>query len=1327
MLRIIRSSNLKPTNPSFLSSTSRLYPSFNTTNNVVRNLVGFSFEKTPEVKNEIKKSIEDKFLKDVNVDFKNPGSTTDTQKNYLDDNQVPNVLNITSQNLKEHLKDEKILSRTLSLLEVCLITKDFTRSYQILKSLCDADLSPYQLINCVNNYFDTWINSLHKENLNEATEFIESFFDNFKVNPNGKTYAIMLRYCVDHELPFDNYLKHPIITPRSIFGNIDSIGLDNTKIILKQHPELLGSIPKIYKELLKNELQDLNDQIEPITNEQKIDQQLNKTKEYYDSLGQSDYFKKNDILPPTIEKGVQKELNPVDTFGMKSIRHALLALTSQNPQLESKLSSLLQNLNERNILMDRLDINKDLNFFSIYQRLADHPKEQALFEEALEVYNEERQKQLEARSIEASIESWKNDHANLQKLGITPIRKSLNARLWKWYNDALPLVEKEVEECKKVLKEAETTPPRTASVLNRLKYAPYILLIDAKKLLVIAILELIKLNSSGGIQDGMRIARAVISIGRAIESEFQSEQLLKSENNFFKNVAKSKSSERFQKIVRYSKKYFRSTSETTSFTEWSYDVKAKIGSILVTALMSVATIEVEGKDPISGKVVHGESPAMFHTFIFSGGNKIGVLKFHRSFIEKISDEGFNKAVNPQSLPMLIKPIKWYDWKTGGYNYSKNYLIRSKDCPEQLAYVEAASENGDLEGVYDGLNVLGVTAWTINKKILDLVTEAWNSGEEFLDIPKHEKELILPPKPDRGEDPSVKTEWQTISKQKSYEYYANRSQRCDTNYKLEIARAFVGEKFYFPHNLDFRGRAYPISPNFNHLGNDLSRGLLLFWKGKKLGESGFRWLKIHLSNLFGHDKVSLEDRVKFTENNYENIHKSAENPQAADAWWKKADKPWQALATIFELSQALKLKDPTEFISHQPVHQDGTCNGLQHYAALGGDLEGARQVNLSPSVKPMDVYSYVAGLVQARVDEDVKNGKSQAALVQHSIKRKVIKQTVMTNVYGVTYLGATQQIAKQLTDEFGKDTAYFLSKYLAVHVFASVRELFQGAHLIQDWLGECAKRIGSSVRIDLKETEIVDPKTLKLLCMTSVIWTSPLGLPIVQPYREDGKAVIKTNLQSISITDPFELNVVNARKQYTAFPPNFIHSLDASHMLLSAVECGRKELTFAAVHDSYWTHAGDVDRMNEIIRDKFIGLHQVDLVQRLKNEFEKRYQGYLLQVSICDDSEAAILVKEFKKEYLAKHGERLSMIDEIRLEKRRRALLNSRDINEVNEGLKMETTIKKVQNLEEEISKPSEASNNKGMMKILVPLRLPDVPPKGEFDVREVKDSLYFFS
>jgi DNA-directed RNA polymerase, mitochondrial len=56
----------------------------------------------------------------------------------------------------------------------------------------------------------------------------------------------------------------------------------------------------------------------------------------------------------------------------------------------------------------------------------------------------------------------------------------------------------------------------------------------------------------------------------------------------------------------------------------------------------------------------------------------------------------------------------------------------------------------------------------------------------------------------------------------------------------------------------------------------------------------------------------------------------------------------------------------------PVHQDGSCNGLQHYAALGGDAAGAAAVNLAPAARPADVYSAVAALVRASFTDDSCN-------------------------------------------------------------------------------------------------------------------------------------------------------------------------------------------------------------------------------------------------------------------------------------------------------------------------------------------------------------------
>lgn len=41
-----------------------------------------------------------------------------------------------------------------------------------------------------------------------------------------------------------------------------------------------------------------------------------------------------------------------------------------------------------------------------------------------------------------------------------------------------------------------------------------------------------------------------------------------------------------------------------------------------------------------------------------------------------------------------------------------------------------------------------------------------------------------------------------------------------------------------------------------MGADLSRSLLVFSEKKKLTKIGLKWLKIHISNKLGYDKVSF---------------------------------------------------------------------------------------------------------------------------------------------------------------------------------------------------------------------------------------------------------------------------------------------------------------------------------------------------------------------------------------------------------------------------------------------------------------------------------------
>lgn len=51
----------------------------------------------------------------------------------------------------------------------------------------------------------------------------------------------------------------------------------------------------------------------------------------------------------------------------------------------------------------------------------------------------------------------------------------------------------------------------------------------------------------------------------------------------------------------------------------------------------------------------------------------------------------------------------------------------------------------------------------------------------------------------------------------------------------------------------------------------------FWESRPLGERGLRWLKIHLSNVYGFDKANFDERVQFVEDHLEDIYDSAEKP------------------------------------------------------------------------------------------------------------------------------------------------------------------------------------------------------------------------------------------------------------------------------------------------------------------------------------------------------------------------------------------------------------------------------------------------------------------
>ncbi|CAN4113272.1 unnamed protein product [Withania somnifera] len=255
--------------------------------------------------------------------------------------------------------------------------------------------------------------------------------------------------------------------------------------------------------------------------------------------------------------------------------------------------------------------------------------------------------------------------------------------------------------------------------------------------------------------------------------------------------------------------------------------------------------------------------------------------------------------------------------------------------------------------------------------------------------------------------------------------------------------------------------------------------------------------------------------------------------------------------------------------------DSSCNGLQHYAALARDSMEAAAVNLVAGEKPADVYIEIT----MRVDHIIRGDstKDPATDPYASLAKLLIDQMIGE---------------KGLIDD--DRLPFSASCYAAKVTLAALGELFEAACGTMTWLGDCAKVIASENQ--------------------PMRWTTPLGLPVVQPYFKTQRHAIRTSLQVLALQR--EGDAVEVRKQRNAFPPNFVHSLNGSHMMMTAVACRDAGLHFAeylsksqllvGVHDSFWTHACAIDQMNRILRKKFVEQYSMPILEDLLESFKESY-------------------------------------------------------------------------------------------------------------------------
>lgn len=560
----------------------------------------------------------------------------------------------------------------------------------------------------------------------------------------------------------------------------------------------------------------------------------------------------------------------------------------------------------------------------------------------------------------------------------------------------------------------------------------------------------------------------------------------------------------------------------------------------------------------------------------SRGKSLRMVRMDEAVLDDIErGHDLRKFLRPRYLPMVVEPCAWAKEQEGGYVKIRTPFVAK---PEKIQ--KQALDNANLDLVYDCLSAVNATAWRINKTMHGIMARLWDQGGNIGKIPER-NDRALPPKPrDIDTNDDAKKQWKRSAHLVHAHNHRIRGKRLAFVMAMDVARDMLDrDAIYFPHQFDFRSRAYPIPSHLNHQGDDSNRALLEF---AEYVEPDMRWVKIHLANCCGVDKVSYADRVSWVDSQIDTFARWVDNPFTNDEW-QNQDEPLQALAAAHALFDR-------EAAGHLPIQVDGSCNGLQHYSAMMRDPLGAAAVNVLPNDSPADVYNQVAQAAEKVSEADVAAGDAIAAILEGQITRKIAKQPVMTAVYGVTRHGATDQVY-QAIDSLGIEdntTRRRAAVYLSGVILEGIGEVCEGAGLAMAWLRACS-------RIIAKDKQPVS-------------WVTPLGFPVVQGYYAWEKVNVRSKAQEILLIDRSKPAPIKKGKQATGGAPNFVHSLDASHMLMTARRAQQNHIAFAGVHDSYWTHAGDMDKLQVYIRDEFAALHKRPALDVLAEQFNHTYDN-----------------------------------------------------------------------------------------------------------------------
>ena len=637
-------------------------------------------------------------------------------------------------------------------------------------------------------------------------------------------------------------------------------------------------------------------------------------------------------------------------------------------------------------------------------------------------------------------------------------------------------------------------------------------------------------------EDKPTMVQLTRKIGAAIEVELKVAWYQKQDPDLFRNVSKNfhGSTGTQQKATVFRLRFNKAGIE---WPTWGSTTEHKVGAWALRSLIDVTGWVT--------KENHFTSTKKSKT----------IMRFSQEFLG-LRDSIMAKAMDLAYClwPMLCPPNDWSNDEPGGYLTAE---IRGNSPMVRRGSAIGTLKQGNVP--IEFLNRLQRQEYRLNTLILDVAEHCYENRRSVGKFTHMDpKQRLDPFVGDPEEDPERFKLWK--KDQKSIDDF--NAQLYQKNYRatetMFVARMYREEpRFWIPWSFDYRGRVYPLNTSLNPQGTDFDKSLLYFADEGPVNEY---WLAWHCATTYGNDKLSHDDRVKWTRENVSLIKQVAEDPLGTISLWENLNdqgkpngEPWCFLAAAIEYY--LCVITSSKQTSGLPIGIDATCSGLQHLASMTRDATAAKQVNVirGDEDKPSDGYKTVAQAACNYLPEDLHQW----------MNRKVTKRTVMTTPYGVSRDSARDYIREALDDAgFDLSVPGRLGPITDAIYRKAMPEVFAGPVQVMQWLQETA--------MELLESQ------------EEIQWTTPSGFVVTQDIRHPRTKRIKTQLMG-------EVCVVTVGDGYAgpdrkghkgAIAPNLVHSLDASLLHLMFAYWTKP---FTVIHDCILGRSSDMNEMMQQIR------------------------------------------------------------------------------------------------------------------------------------------------